>query len=81
MAEPIRSLLMGPVYTLVSTAGVFYAMPPRTVRVWTSSSTVQLNTTASSTGAVAPTVSGGEFTSSAPFLLAGASVTVRLLPA
>lgn len=81
MPEPVRSLLFGPTYTLVSTAGIFYAMPPRTARVWVSSTLVSLNTTASSTGAIAPTVSGGEFTSSAPFLLAGASVTIRCLPA
>lgn len=82
MAEPVRQLLMGPTYTLASTAGLFYAMPPRTCRVWVSSTLVTLNSVASSTGAIAPTVSGGEFTSSAPFLLAGAAaVSIRCLPA
>lgn len=82
MPEPVRSLLMGPVYTLASTAGLFYAMPPRTCRVWVSSTLVTLNTVASTTGAIAPTVSGGEFISSAPFIMiSAAAVSIRCLPA
>jgi len=72
---PIQ-LLIGPVYTLNST--LIYAMPARTVNGWTSTSTLSANGINSSTGAVAITVTGGQFISSAPFLVPGATATVRL---
>ncbi len=69
-------LLIGPTYTLNS--ALFYAMPARAVKGWVSSSTMSGNTIASSTGAVAITVTGGQFESSFPFLIPGATATIRL---
>lgn len=77
MSMPL--LLIGPTYTLNST--LFYAMPARTVNGWVSSSLISGNAVASTTGAVAITVTGGQFVSSAPFLVPGATVSIRLTAA
>jgi hypothetical protein len=79
MPNNIQQLLIGPTYTLSST--LIYAMPPRTVNGWVSSTTMSANSIASTTGAVAITVTGGQFISSAPFLVPGATATIRLTAA
>ncbi len=76
MPNPTILLTIGPVHTLNST--LFYAMPARTVNGWVSSSTMSVNNIASTTGAVALTVTGGQFISSAAFLIPGATATIRL---
>jgi len=79
MAEPVRSLLMGPVYTIGSTLHV--AMPARTVKIWSSTSLISANTIVSTTGEVALTFSGGQAESSAPFIrTTAASASIRILP-
>lgn len=75
---PTTALTIGPVQALVQNQ--IYAMPARATKGYVNGSLIFGNMTNSTTGSVAITTTGGEFTTAAPFLIpTGAAVIVRLV--
>lgn len=72
------TLLIGPVHTLVQ--NTWYAMPARSTRGYASTTQLEVNVSATTSGTTVPTVTAGEFSTAAPFIRTiAATATIRLV--